>query len=47
LTTADKKTELKKALKNELQNKYRSLPAATKAGDKGSQLRFFFKKLRF
>jgi len=47
LSAADKKTELKKELKKELQEKYRGLPAATKTGDKTSQLRFFFKKLRF
>ena len=44
---ADKKKELKKELKNLLEDKYRTLPAAKGASDKSSHLRFLFKRLRF
>ena len=47
MAQADKRAEMKKALKLALQEKYRNMPVPKSAHDKTSHLKFFYKKLRF
>ena len=43
----EKRNEVRKSLKQALQEKYRALPVVKSSTDKGAHLRFFFNKLKF